>query len=208
MPRVVIACALLLGGCASALRGDLPPDRLRDLPWTDAPADVRVLQARALVDRGEDKEALGLVEAVLATEPRHVDANRLRQDLLRERGRRGLAVAELERALARQPDDPLWNYLRGRVAFGQRDKRRWFAHAAELAPDLVWPWLGLGHSLADLDPARSLAIYERLYLVTDAHPLVAIAYAQALRRAGATERVAAVCATLASDQRLPGVGDL
>lgn len=198
---------LLPAACATpSARG--VPDELRQLPWSDAPADQNVLRARALVDRGEDREALALVESVLAVEPRHVDGNRVRQDILRRRGRRGLLLAELESWLRADPDDALAHYLRGRVTFDQREKLRWFERAAELGPHLMWPWLGTAHTLVRFDAERAMRIYTRLYEVTDAHPIVAIAYGQALRRVGQTERAVTVYRTLADDRRVPGVGDL
>lgn len=198
---------MVLAGCAT-YSGDGPVRPLVDLPWSEAPADQVALRARSLVERGEAKAALGLIEAVLAKEPGHVDARRLRQDVLRERGRRGLLQAEVDAALAAHPDDAAATYLSGRIAADTATKLARFRHAAELAPDSLWPWLGLAHTLRQSDPASSLAIYERTFAAAAGHPLVAIALAAALSAAGDQERALAVYRGLTADPRVPGVGDL
>lgn len=200
------ALLLLTAACATGDAG--LPGRIVNLPWSDAPADRSVLQARALAERGDNDGALELVAAVLGGEPRHVDAHRLRQDILRGRGRRGLLLHEAETRLLANPEDALGWYLRGRVAFSTDEKLRSFRRAIELAPDSLWGWLGLGHTLRGRRPQRALEVYDRLYAETDAHPLVAIAFAQVLQRTDMRQRLAAVCDTLREDRRVPGIGDL
>jgi len=208
MRIVAVTAMLLLASCAYGGLSRRLPDRIQNLPWSDAPADQSVLRARALAARGAEQAALELVATVLAAQPRHVDGNRVRQDILRGRGRRGLLLHEAEARLTADPDDALAWYLRGRVAFAERDKRRCFERAVELAPRSMWGWLGLAHTLRLRQPERSLAIYERLYAATDAHPIVAIAWLQVLQRRGLHQRQVQVAATLAADQRVPGIGAL
>ena len=152
------------------------PGSFAELPWRGTENDAAVLAARALVEHGEGKQALAMVEAVLQKEPRHVDAQRLRQDVMRERGRRGRLWWEAETAVAKAPDDPEALYLLGRVVADPREKERLFERAATLAPDSIWPWLGLAHTVRSSDPDRSLDIYRRLYVSSEAHPLVGVAF--------------------------------
>jgi hypothetical protein len=185
-----------------------PAGPIRDLPWGDSPADEATLQARQLVDQGRAREALELVEGVLAADPRHVDALRVRQDVLRERGRRGLLVGEAQRALRENGDDAVMLYLAGRLAPTDDRKLELFGRAAELAPSSLWPWLGLADTLRHRDPARALAIYRQLDGATSGHPLVAIALAAMLRETRQHEQAVEVYERLRGDPRVPGVGDL
>ncbi len=206
MSRVVLACALLLAACA--VRVGQPPARLMTLPWTDAPADQTVLRARALLDRGEVEEALALVETVRQQHPRHVDAHRVRQDILRQRGRRGVLVHELDEWLERTPDDPLALYLRGRVEFSSDRKLELFERAAQAGPERLWPWLGLAHTLAQRDPGRGAKLFESLYRSTDAHPVIAQAYAPTLARLGRERELVELWRAMAQDARVAGVGQI
>ncbi|MCC7396122.1 MAG: hypothetical protein IT455_03555 [Planctomycetes bacterium] len=198
---------LLTAACTTIPRG-LPPATLRDLPWGDSPADQTLLQAREAMERGEPRAALTLVGEVLAARPHDVDARRLRQDLLRQRGRTGLLLAESDEALQRNPDDGIAWYLRGRLVDRGEDKLRCFSRAVELAPDRLWPWLGLAHTLRAVDGERALSIYAQLYRGSGQHPVVAVAYAAALREVGRLDAAAAVYAALRPDRRVAGVGDL
>ena len=201
--------ALALAAChAPAVRTGLPPEKVLGLPWGEAPADHLVWSARQAVERGEPEAALVELETVLRREPRHVDAHRLRQDVLRQRGRRGLVLAEAQAAVAARPDDGLACYLLARATDDQRAKLRGFARAAELSPDAVWPWLGLAHTLRPVDMPRALEVYERLFAASAQHPLVAIAYAAALREAERFDEAALVYQSIRQDPRVPGVGDL
>lgn len=184
------------------------PGSFAELPWRGTENDAAVLAARALVEHGEGKQALAMVEAVLQKEPRHVDAQRLRQDVMRERGRRGRLWWEAETAVAKAPDDPEALYLLGRVVADPREKERLFERAATLAPDSIWPWLGLAHTVRSSDPDRSLDIYRRLYVSSEAHPLVGVAFAALLRERERHDEAAAIYRHLQSAVELPGVGDL
>lgn len=210
MPRRSFAAALFLafvaGACAPG--GEGPRRTLRDLPWGDQPADRLAYAAREAVDRGEIRTAIARIDEALAADPRHVDARRLRQDVLRERGRRGLLTVDAARAVAEAPDDAIAHYLQGRIVDGAAEKRACFERAVELAPDSVWPWLGMAHTLRADDPERSLAIYARLYAVTRGHPLVGAAFGAALRDAKRYEAAAEVFTALTRDDRARGAAEL
>lgn len=205
--NLTLAGLVLLAVACRSLPRATPPAHFEGLPWSDAPTDRLVLEARGAVERGEPKRGLELLEGVLRTEPRHVDALRLRQDVLRERGRRGLLLHEAQQGLA-AGEDALACYLHGRIVADQPSKLQSFARAVELAPDSLWPWLGLGHTLRAEDPARALDLYARLYAATEAHPLVAVAYGGLLRDREELDLALEVYDRLAKDPRVPGIGAL
>lgn len=205
-----IAPGLVVGlvvGCATT-RLPAPPDTFAQLPWGQAAHDRTVLRARQAFERGEAQVATEMLAPVLAAEPQHVDALRLRQDLLRNRGRTGKLRAEAEALLAQQPDSPLAHYLMGRLVAGNDNKLRWFGRAAELAPDALWPFLGLAHTLRSERPRDALELYRQLYAATGQHPLVALAYADTLRRNNQPADALPIYAALLGNRDLPGVGEL
>ena len=173
MSSCAFLMALLLVACQAVDPG-LPPAQLVGLPWGQQPADRLCWSARQDVERGDPERALVQLATILAEEPRHVDANRLRQDLLRERGRRGRLLIEAQHAVQQRPDDGLAHYLLARIVEDPKAKLNGFARAIALAKDSIWPWLGYAHTLRNVDRARSLLIYERLFAATDQHPLVAV----------------------------------
>lgn len=199
---------LLTAACTTIPRG-LPPATLRDLPWGDSPADRTLLQAREAMERGEPRAALTLVGEVLAARPHDVDARRLRQDLLRQRGRTGLLLAESDEALQRHPDDGIAWYLRGRLVDRGEDKLRCFSRAVELAPETaVAVARPRPHVARRRRRTGALSIYAQLDRGSGQHPVVAVAYAAALREVGRLDAAAAVYAALRPDRRVAGVGDL
>lgn len=207
--RVRALLVVLVGFAAcQTLSDEGPPAPIVPLPWRSGGVDAEVLRARALVEQGEPRAALDLLADVLVREPRHVDARRLRQDVMRERGRRGLLWHEAERDLLAAPEDAEALYLFGRVTSDVQEKLQSFERAARLAPQSLWPWLGLAHTLRNDDPQRSLAIYRRLYAASDGHPLVGVAYAAMLRDAEEFEQAIAVYRRLQAAPEVPGVGDL
>lgn len=145
---------------------------------------------------------------ILAEKPRHVDANRLRQDLLRERGRRGRLLIEAKQRVHDWPDDGHAHYLLARILDDPKAKLSGFRRAAQLSPGSMWPWLGLAHTLRSVDRARSLAIYERLFAAAEQHPLVAVAYASALRESKRWQESATIYGSMREDPRMPGVAEL
>lgn len=208
MPLLRYALLLLASLTACHSLPDGPPATLVDLPWRANPLDEKALAARSLFEQGQQRVALARIDEVLAANPRHVDAQRLRQDLLRERGRRGRLWCEAEEALLRRPDDAMAHYLFGRIVADPERKLESFARAARLAPDSLWPWLGLAHTLRFHAPARSVEIYDRLYVASEGHPLVGIAYAAALREEQRHDEAQAIYRRLQAAPEVPGVGDL
>ncbi|MBX3462538.1 MAG: hypothetical protein KF830_05175 [Planctomycetes bacterium] len=208
MRRSQLAVAGFLGLVACAAPIGLPSRPVTDLPWGEGHADQAVLAARHLVEQGRPREALTAVEAVLAGAPRHVDGQRLRQDILRERGRRGLLLHEAQQALAAEPGSAEAWYLYGRIALGSEAKLAAFRAAVLHRPASVWPWLGLAHTLRVAEPGRAHDIYAALYAASAGHPLVAIAYAALLREQERYQAAIDVYGRLRTDPRVPGVGDL
>ncbi|MGK0304180.1 MAG: hypothetical protein ACI89X_005088, partial [Planctomycetota bacterium] len=199
--------ALLLVSCQAVDPG-LPPARVTGLPWGEQPEDRLSWSARQDVERGEPEDALVQLATILAEKPRHVDANRLRQDLLRGRGRRGRLLIEAKQRVHDWPDDGHAHYLLARILDDPGAKLAGFRRAALLAPGSMWPWLGLAHTLRSVDRARSLAIYERLFAAAEQHPLVAVAYASALRESKRWEEAATIYRSMRGDPRMPGVAAL
>ncbi len=120
-----------------------------------------------------------------------VEAERLRQDLMRQRGRVGALRAEAEAAVAAAPESAARHYLLGRVQSPQ-DALASFEVAVRLDPQSVWPWMGLAFALREQDPSRALSIYETLYEASGRHEAVGIAYASALRNSNQKEAALAV----------------
>ncbi|MCA8965783.1 MAG: hypothetical protein KDC48_12945, partial [Planctomycetes bacterium] len=167
---ILFSATVVLAVACSTLPRGLPHEPLDSLPWSADADDQAVMQARAMFEQGQPKEALTAIEAVLERHPAHVDALRVRQDILRDRGRRGLLLHEVQEQLAANPEDPLANYLAGRLRRGDRARQQNFAAAVQAAPSSLWSWFGLAHSLRETDTARSLAIYAALYEASHRHP--------------------------------------
>lgn len=186
----------------------MPAARVRDLPGNATPADQVVAAARDQIERGLGKDAWRQLDAVLARDPHHMQALRLRQDVLRERGRRGRLQHEADAALRARPESSDALYLHGRIVRDRSAKLQSFQRASELAPDSAWPWLGLAHTLRQSDPERAEAIYTRLFHASAAHPLVAIAYAAVLRENRKSDAALAVYGSLAKDSASAGAAAL
>lgn len=200
--------SVLLLTCCQATDAGLPPTEVSGLPWSAAPADRSAWRVRQAVERGEPDQALKQVHELLAREPDHVDGQRLRQDLMRTRGRRGLLLLEAREAVRERPQDGLAHYLLARVTDDPKAKLQGFRDAARLTRGEVWPWLGLSHTLRASDSQRALEIYRDLYAASSQHPLVGVAYASALRGAERWDEAALVYQAMRADRRVPGVGDL
>ena len=203
----VALVVLLLAACQIRDPG-LPPARVGGLPWGEHPADRLAWSARQDVEHGKPQRALAQLATILAEQPDHVDANRLRQDLLRERGRRGRLLIEAEAAVRDRPSDGHAHYLLARILDNPEAKMAGFRRAAELSPGSLWPWLGLAHTMRAVDLPRSLQIYEQLFASAQQHPVVAIAYASALRSAQRWEQAASVYESMRKDPRMPGVAEI
>jgi tetratricopeptide (TPR) repeat protein len=196
---------IVLAACAAGV-GSLVPARIDVRPLA---ADLAgsLAAARQQYERGAAPAALAELESVLQAHPDLVDAQRLRQDVLRSRGRAALLRAEAEARVQRAPADATAHYLLGRLLAADAQEAA-FRRAVELAPESVWPWLGYAYALRDRDPAESLAIYERLYAAADRHPVVGVAFAHALRSNGRLPEAIAVYERLAEAGDPPGVGQL
>ena len=205
--RLSLVVGVLTVACALSAPGR-PPSRVGDLPWQDTPEDRLVLQARGEFERGRPRAALDALQPVLTAAPGHVDAARLRQDILRDRGRRGLLLVEAQRRLAAAPDDARAHYLAGRLVLDRAQKITHFQRARELAPGSVWGWLGLAHAMRPTDPEQAVEIYERLYYATDRHPLVGVALAATLREGNQPAAAAPIYEAMRGDPRVPGIAAL
>ncbi|MEM7200856.1 MAG: hypothetical protein AAF628_11350 [Planctomycetota bacterium] len=197
---------LLLGACAASRPGEFP-GALDEMPGASV-LDRSCWDARQLLDAGRQAEALELVQHVLQRQPGHVDAQRVRQDILRERGRLGLLLWEAERRLEAAPADPRAHYLAGRIARSDDDKLRRFQRAVELAPTSFWGWLGTAFVLRGEAPERALGIYEALHGASEGHPLASIALAAALRAADRDSDAVKVYRQLRTHPLTPGIGEL
>ncbi len=203
-PAVFLSMALV--GCglgSSSIR-----ESIGDTPWRGGDLDRVVIRARELVDRDDGPAALQLVDGVISSSPRHVDAHRVRQDVLRARGRLGIVLREAEQRVAAWKDDPYAWYLHGRVQRSDAGKRADFERVVSERPESFWGWLGLAFTLRTQDPARGLAVYQDLYERSDKHPLVATALASTLRQAGQLDAALAVYEELRGAPGMAGVGEL
>ena len=201
-----LALGALLAGCSGI---GLPlPDALEPLPADASHAGELVAAARAAHERDESKDALGLLERALALEPEHVEGHRLRQDILRDRGRTGLLLWESEERLRLQPDDAIAHYLAGRIALDDDAKLAHFLRATELAPRTLWGWLGVAFVMRRRAPEEASALYARLYALSGGEPVVAIAWGSLLRELTRYDDALTVYAQLRQRAGYEGIGDL
>ncbi len=205
--RGLVVAVLAMAACVGAPMPTMPAV-LRDVPQVHVAADRAVAAARLLHERGDAVAAQAALAAVLREQPRHVDGLRLRQDLLRVRGRSGVLRGEIDAMLAADPDDAVALYLRGRQEPDDAAKAVLFRRAADLAPDSLWPWLGLAFALRAEDAAQANDLYARLATAAGNHPVVAVARAASLRQSGDYEGALAAYRELRADPQVPGVGDL
>ena len=195
----------LLSACALTRPGPVP-GRLEPLS-IDATTRQAVAAARLNFERGHPQEALVAIDAVVAGQPDAIDAQRLRQDILRSRGRMAMLCAEAAARVAAAPEDGLAHYLQGRIMPpGSEVQRACFVRAAELAPQSPYPWLGLAFALRG-SPGESLDIYRQLYEATD-DPTTASAYALSLRVSGQLQEAAGIYQKMMQDGRGAGLGAL
>lgn len=195
-PGLLLLCACV-GGAALEV-----PARVHQ----STPIEVleRVNGAQRLADLGDVVGALAAIDA-LRQETFAVEAERLRQDLLRQRGRLGLLRAEAEAKVAAVGATAEVQYLRARLLPPGASMVEAFERAASTDSQSLWPWLGLAFALRELDPEHSLAIYERLHAASEGHPAVAVAYASTLRATGRLREALAVYERMAKGPE-PAVG--
>lgn len=202
----LVLAALLATGCAATT--DAVPPRLGSLPWGRDDQGRALLEARGLHDRGEARAALAAVERVLTLDPADVDAHRLRQDILRERGRLGLLCVEADQRLAASPDSGEAMYLRARLLDDPEERRVAMQRAAALQPDSVWPWVGYAYSQRGLDPVQSLDLYRRAYEASGRHPVVGIGYGAVLRQENRLDEALVVYGQMAGRRDSQGLGQV
>jgi hypothetical protein len=201
-------CALALGlsACASPVR--VVPRSLVGVPEPGDEAERLLEFAREHFDRGDIAEAVRVTDAVLAEDGTHLCAQRLRQDILRERGRKGVLLVEAEQRLRAHADSPGAHYLRGRIAPAGAPQVPHFERALALEPQFFWAWLGLGWSLRRTEPERALAIYRQLHDLAPDNRLVATNLANALADAGRGPEAAKVYSVLRTLEGGQAVSDL
>ena len=216
MHRAFVALLFVLVACATPTAPI--PRTLDDVPGHDVGLDRRSWRARRLYEAGRAREALEVLDGVLREAPGYVDAHRVRQDILRERGRMGLLLWEAEQRLELQPGAAS-QYLAGRLARTDDEKLGFFRRALELDKGSFWAWLGLAYVLRHRAPVESLEVYRRLYEVSHGHPLTAIALASMLRSSDPRtlggpptvahmEEAVRVYERLCGNPLAPGVGEL
>lgn len=182
----------LLCGCAGP-GAPAVPGRVQTSTTAEQRERVAAIQRQA--DLGD---VVGAMQALDELRQKGVvEAERLRQDLLRQRGRVGMLRREAEARRTAPTATVVDHYLAGRLSPPGAPMVDAFETAVALDPTSAWPWLGLAFALRDVDPERSLAIYERLYAGSDSQPVVAVAFASALRSAGKLKEALAVYERLA-----------
>jgi hypothetical protein len=196
---------LLAAGCAATAG---VPESLWSVPSAADPAAREVAAIRHLREEGRAAEALSRIDAFLARHGDHVDGQRLRQDILRARGRRGLVLLEAEQRVERSPDDPAAWYLLGRLAATPAAQQALFERAVELDPRFFWGWVGVAAATARTDPDRSLAIYQALYEAAPELAQNGVNLAAALIAQNRLDEAAAVYESLRGRSDARGVGDL
>jgi len=179
------------------------PARLTAVPGSGA-VDRNVEAARQMMQRNDYAEALATINEVLSIQPRHVDAHRVRQQLLQSRGRGGLLAWEAEQRLQQHPNEAWAHYLSGRLNPDNGRKLTAFRRAVELDDSFFWGWFGLAFVKRSTDPKLATAIYKRLYRVSKGNRLVALAYGGLLRKGVSTPKAVQVFTAL--EKQAPGLG--
>ncbi|MGE3171249.1 MAG: hypothetical protein AB7O97_01405 [Planctomycetota bacterium] len=221
MRALLVLVFTVLGGCALEVMGSIParvsvgelPGGARDTLSAARRAAESGRMRAALDLLGRLREAGGGRRQERGATDLDVEVERLRQDILRQRGRIGMLRAEADARIAAQagsgPGEAAAHYLRGRLEpAGSPRQLAEFGRAAELDPTSMWPWLGYAYALRPGDPAQSLQVYERLYAASDRHPVVAVAYASSLRAAGRLRDAEAVYTAMLEDPEHAGAGHL
>lgn len=156
----LVCLALLSASCRSV--GSVPNGRMSQLPGADGEADKALSEIREALQQGADGALLGAVDTLAKQHPDHVDVQRLRQDLLRARGRLGLLRHGAEARVREAPGSAAAHYLLGRLLPPGPRQGRAFREACRLDPSMFWGWLGLGFALRRESPDRALQLYREL----------------------------------------------
>ncbi|MEE2887682.1 MAG: hypothetical protein VX951_09670, partial [Planctomycetota bacterium] len=202
-PLVLSLLGLSLGACTVVRELALPSTFHQTPDSGDAVAALRA--ARGQVERQRPKLALGMVEKILSENPDYVDAQRVRQDILRERGRLGLVLREAEDRLARDQSAAAF-YLSGRIQNATASKQQLFQAAIDRDPEFFWGWFGLAFTLRQDSPKVANQIYQYLYQKTNQDERTAIAYAASLMRSNQPREAEKVYQQIR--RRNPGLGSL
>ncbi|MCB9869619.1 MAG: hypothetical protein H6837_07160 [Planctomycetes bacterium] len=202
LARLVLGA--LLAGCALPTTFHLPR-RFHDMPQ-HGELEGALQAAHDLSQRGETVAALQAVEGLRAAHPEHVGVQRLRQDLLRDRGRLALILHEAEARLQRAPQSGVGHYLAGRVQRTAESRRAAFTRAVEVDPELFWGWFGLAFSLRGSDPKAAQRVYRYLFEHTKGEVRTGVAFAASLEATGRWSDAFGVYAELAKHDR--GLGAL
>ena len=205
-PALVLLAGVLAVGCATTT--GLVPKRLGSLPWGRDDQGRAMLEARGLHDRGESHAALAAVERVLVVEPQNVDAHRLRQDILRDRGRLGLLFVEAERRVAADPASGEALYLQARMLEDPGQRSALMQQATALQPDSVWPWIGLAYSQRTSDPARSIELYRSTWEASGRHPVVGVGFGAILREEDRLDEALVVYGSMSGRRDAQGLGQV
>ena len=165
-------------------------DRLARLP----PAVVQLLNAAAAaLQRNQAVAAEQGLLAALAQAPEHPEVLRLLGMALRLQNRNKEALAVLQRAAEKKPDDALIQNGLGSAldACGEGEKAiKAFRRASELAPQAAQIWSNLGKSLGDHGYfEEALAVLRHAAQMTD-HPATRLRLAYAMRVRGHIDEAA------------------
>ncbi len=205
-PLPVIALVTLSFTFVACVAGGPMPKELKQVPGSQPAVAARLRAARLLLDHGKAEQALTATQSILEQWPGQVNAERLRQEILRQRGRLGLLLYEAEERLRQHPQQAGSHYLAGRIQNRDTDKLRAFQEAVRLQPDFFWGWFGLAFMQRGSDPEQAAEIYQGLHRAAKGEPTTALAYAQQLRSLQRDSQAAEVYAALAL--RRPGLSAL
>ena len=201
---LLFAFAVLAAGCAVST----VPSGLVDVPWTEPTFDGTVHRARLQIDQGDERVALEALDALLVREPRNVDAHRVRQDILRGRGRMSLVLREAEERLAKWgEDDPSARYLFGRLQPTDARKQAEFTKVLEIDPRSFWGWFGMAFTYRQESAPTAVVVYESLYERSGKNGLVALALGETLRLAGQHDRALEVYGEQRESPSMIGIAD-
>jgi tetratricopeptide (TPR) repeat protein len=133
-------------------------------------------------DAGREDDSLRVVEELLARDPWLVPAHRLRQDLLRERGREGRLYHDYLRMTQQHPGRPEAWYLLGRMETRQARMAEQFERALEVAPHDFWGQFGKAWLLRKRGELRDAAErYEACLRARPEEPLCYLGLGETLR---------------------------
>ena len=129
----VLATQLLCGCAHSEVECPRPPT-----------TDQAVIRAQGLLRLGDPQASLAEIEEVLAAEPEHFWAHRVRQDALLASDRAEEARDQYLALALERPQQVQYAYLAGRVLLPDADVARpYFDECLRIDPDSAWGYIGL-----------------------------------------------------------------